>query len=118
MPSDSSSDLRAVAVQYIEQLWKADIHRDFDSQIKFMDGEKQSVPRPQSEIDQIHKQIEYYAGLLADELIVRWNDAGIYTLADTTRDPNAYQTLIKICTETFPLYSIKVSAYVKSSQPS
>lgn len=118
MSSDSSSDLRAAAVQYIEQLWKADIYRDFDSHIKFIDGEKQSVPRPQNEIDQIHKQIEYYAEILADELIERWNDAGIYTLADTRRDPNTFQTFTKICKETFPLYSIKVSAYVKGIQPS
>ena len=118
MASDSSSDLRAAAIQFIESLWKADIYRDFDSDIKFLDGEKQTIPRPQKEIDQIHNQIEYYAGLLADELIERWNDAGIFTLADTRRDPNTYQTFTKICRETFPYYSIKVSAYVKGSKPS
>jgi hypothetical protein len=115
MPSDSSSELKAVAVQYIESFWKADIYRDFDSSIKFIDGEKQSIPRPQNEIDQIHKQIEYYAEFLADELIERWNDAGICSLADTRRDPNAYQTLMKICKDTFLLYNVKVSVYVKGS---
>lgn len=118
MSSDFSNDLRPAAVQYIEMLWKADIYRDFDSDIKYVDGEKQNTPRPQSEIEQIHKQIEHYAELLADELVERWNDAGIYTLADTRRDPNTYQTFIKICRDTFPLYSVKVSVYVKSSQSS
>ena len=114
----SSSDLRAAAVQMIQSMWKADIYRDFDNEIKFIDGKKQSVPRPQKEIDQIHKQIEYYGELLADDLIERCNDAGIYNLADTRRDANAYQTFTKICTQTFPLYSIKVSAYVKGGKSS
>lgn len=115
MPSDSSSELKAVAAQYIESFWKADIHRDFDDSIKFIDGEKHNIPRPQNEIDQINKQIEHYAAFLADELIERWNDAGIYSLADTRRDPNTYQTLIKICKNTFSIYSAKVSVYVKGS---
>lgn len=118
MANDSSSELKAVAAQYIESLWKADIYRDFDSSIKFIDGERQSIPRPQNEIDQIHRQIEYYAEFLADELVERWNDAGIYSLADTRRDPNTYQTLMKICKDTFLQYSVKVSVYVKGSESS
>jgi hypothetical protein len=115
MSGDSSSELKAVATQYIEQFWKADIYRDFDDSIKFIDGEKHSIPRPQNEIEEINKQIEHYAEFLADELIERWNDAGIYTLADTRRDPNTYQTFMKICKNTFYIYSAKVSVYVKGS---
>jgi hypothetical protein len=118
MSPDSSSELKAIAEQYIESLWRADIHRDFDDNIKFIDGEKHQVPRPQSEIDQIHEQIEHYASSLADALIERWNDAGIYTLADTRRDANTRITLIKICKSTFWHYREKVSNYVKSKQSS
>lgn len=116
MSNDSSSELKAIAVEYIESFWKADIHRDFDDHIKFIDGEKHDVPRPQNEIDQIHRQIEHYASFLADELVERWNDAGIYSLADTRRDPNTYLALIKICKKTFLRYREKVSAYVKGKQ--
>jgi len=113
MSKDSSEELRAIAIQYIESFWKADIHRDFDDQIKFVDGEGRQVPRPQAEITQIHKQIEHYASLLADELIERWNDVGIFTLADVRRDPNTNTEHIKICKITFSRYKDKVASYVK-----
>lgn len=116
MSDDSSSELKAIAIQYIESFWKADIHRDFDDQIKFLDGEKHSIPRSQDEIDQIYEQIEHYASFLADELIERWNDAGIFSLADIRRDANAYSDHIRICENTFMLYREKVSSYVKSRQ--
>jgi hypothetical protein len=115
---DSSDELRAIAIQYIESLWKAEIYRDFDDLIKFVDGEKRKVPRPQGEIDQINEQIEYYASFLADELIEGWNDAGIFSLADIRRDANTYIELIKISKKTFSRYTDKVISYVKSQQPS
>jgi len=113
--SDSSDDLRILAKQYIETLWKADIHRDFDDLIKFVDGEKRQIPRSQEEIDRIYQQIEYYATFLADVLVERWNDVGVYTLSDM-RDPNVYAEVIKICTRTFSEYKDKVETYVKRQQ--
>ena len=109
---DSSDDLRIIAKQYIETLWKADIHRDFDDLIKFVDGQKRQIPRPQEEIDRIYQQIEYYATFLADELVERWNEVGIYTLSDI-RDPNAYAEIRKICMRAFSEYKYKVERYVK-----
>lgn len=113
MSKGSSGELRAIAIQYIESFWKADIHRDFDDYIKFIDGEKRQVPRPQAEITQIHEQIDYYASFLADELIERWNDVGIFTLADVRRDSNTSAEHIRICKITFLRYRDKVASYVK-----
>jgi hypothetical protein len=115
---DSSDELRVTAKQYIESLWKADIYRDFDDLIKFLDGEKHQIPRQQDDIEQILQQIEHYASLLADELVERWNDAGIYSLADIRRDSNTNIEHIKICEDAFLIYTAKVKKYVKSQQPS
>lgn len=117
MSKDSSDELKAVAIQYIESFWKADVHRDFDDLIKFIDGEKHQVPRPEEDIDQIHEQIEHYASFLADELIERWNDAGIYSLADINRDANTWTETIRICKSTFSRYRDKVESYVKGQSP-
>jgi hypothetical protein len=114
----SSDELRATAEQYIESLWKADIYRDFDELIKFVDGEKREMPRSQEEIEQINKQIEHYASLLADELLERWNDAGIYSLADIRRNPNTYAEHTKICTTAFSRYRDRVEAFVRSQRSS
>jgi hypothetical protein len=115
---DSSDELRVTAKQYIESLWKADIYRDFDDLIKFLDGEKHQIPRQQDDIEQILQQIEHYASLLADELVERWNDVGIYSLADIRRDSNTNIEHIKICEDAFLIYTAKVKKYVKSQQPS
>ena len=114
MSEGSSDELKATAKQYIESLWMADIHRDFDDLIKFTDGEKRQVPRLQEEIEQINQQIEHYASLLADELLERWNDAGIYSLADIRRDPNTYAEHIRLCTTAFSRYTVRVEAFVRS----
>jgi len=114
---DSSEELRAIAIQYIESFWKADIHRDFDDLIKFIDGEKRQIPRPEAEIAQIYEQIEHYASFLADELIERWDDAGICSLADIRRDPNTHIEHVRICRRTFSRYTDKVASYVKGQHP-
>jgi len=114
----SSDELKAIAKQYIESFWKADIHRDFDDLIKFVDGEKRQVPRAQEEVEQIYLQIEHYASFLAEELVERWNDAGIYSSSDIRRDPNTQAEHIKICTTTFSRYIAKVETYVRGQRSS
>jgi len=110
---DSSIELRAIAKQYIEAMWKAEIYRDFDDLIKFRDGEKRQIPRTQDEINQIETQIEYYASLLLDELIERWNDVGIYSIFDISRDEQSNKIFLNICDKTFLRYKNKVGIYVK-----
>jgi len=74
---DSSEELKALVKQYFESIWRDEIQRDFDDEIKYIDGKRHQYPRPQSEIEQIMSQIEHYSSLVTDECIESFNDSGI-----------------------------------------
>jgi len=110
---DSSNELKATVEQYIETLWKADIHRDLEDDIKYANGEKHQNPRSQAEIEEINNQLDHYASILAEYIIEQLKAEGISSLADLRRDAKTWIRLIEICQEAFPEYRKRFRFYVK-----
>jgi len=111
--ADSSKELKATVEQYIESIWKADIYRDLEDDIKYRDGEKHQNPRSQPEIEEINNQLDHYASILAEYIIEQLKAEGISSLADLRRDANTWIRLIQICEKAFPEYGNRFKLYVK-----
>lgn len=75
-------ELKALADDTVSEIWMDNIYRDFEDEIKYIDGEQRSTPRPQEDIERINGQIDHYASELTDEFIEKLKEIEVYTLPD------------------------------------
>ena len=112
---DSSDELKALIRQIYESLWKSDIQRDFEDEIKFLDGRSHQNPRPQEEIDDIQARIEHYASLMTQDTIESLGNVGMFNIR------NFYENLEmgnEIAKNLNIKYRMRFGEYVKSQYPS
>ena len=83
-------ELTALAADSVSEIWKDNIYRDFEDEIKFIDGEQHSNPRPQEDIDRINGQIEHYSSELVDEFIEKLKEINVHSLPDYYSNPTAH----------------------------